>query len=152
MLTYNLRRVGENIGYPLTDWATRLVKEFEKAFEFGDEEEYGPNFTIAHLLDHKYAISHVVPTALKGQDARVFHALEQSNKFDLLLVPVQIERRGIGPEDEMNSSEAEEAVDEDWLAPIVETYAVDPSRPAHGSVHKQSFAVMTKSPLEGKRT
>eukprot|EP00029_Vermamoeba_vermiformis_P009784 TRINITY_DN5001_c0_g1_i1.p1 TRINITY_DN5001_c0_g1~~TRINITY_DN5001_c0_g1_i1.p1 ORF type:complete len:646 (-),score=175.14 TRINITY_DN5001_c0_g1_i1:57-1973(-) len=148
-LVYNLKRVGEQIGFPLTDWATRLVREFDKVFEFGDEEEYGADFTIAHLLDHKYALSHIVPTALKGQDAKVFHALKQANKFDLLLLPIQIERSGIGGDGEITeSSEAESVVDDDWQTPIVETYPIDPSKPAHGGVHKQSYAVFTKSPLE----
>ncbi len=148
-LVYNLKRVGEPIGYPLTNWATRLVREFDKVFEFGDEEEYGEDFAIAHLLDHKYALSHIVPTALKGQDAKVFHALKQANRFDLLLLPIQIERSGIGGDGEVTeSSEAEEVIDDDWQTPIVETYPIDPSKPAHGGVHKQSYAVLTKAPLE----
>jgi hypothetical protein len=135
----------------LTTWATRLVKEFDKIFDFGDEEEYGENFAIGHLLDHKYALSHIVPTALKGQDAKVFHALKQANIYDLLLLPIQIERSGIGGnDDDTDSSQADEIIDDDWQPPIVETYPIDPAKPAHGGVHKQSYAVLTKSSLECK--
>jgi hypothetical protein len=148
-LVYNLKRVGQAVGYPLTTWATKLVKEFDKIFDFGDEEEYGENFAIGHLLDHKYALSHIVPTALKGQDAKVFHALKQANKYDLLLLPIQIERSGIGGnDDDTDSSQADDIIDDDWQPPIVETYPIDPAKPAHGGVHKQSYAVLTKSSLE----
>lgn len=125
------------------------MQEFDKAFEFGDEEEFGETFAVGHLLEHKYALSHIVPTALKGQDAKVLHALKQANKFDLLLLPIQIERSGIGGHDSVSeSSEAEEIIDEDSQVPMLQTYPIDPAKPAHGGTHKQSYAVLTKSSLE----
>jgi hypothetical protein len=90
---------------------------------------------------------------LQGIDAKVFHALKRSGKYDLLLCPIQIERRGIaGIGEETDSSEAETLVYEDYEGPLCSTYPVDPARPAHGSTHKQSYAVMTKQSLEGTQS
>jgi hypothetical protein len=64
-LVYNLKRTGQELEAKNESWDARFVALVDKAFEFGDQENYGANFTIGHLMDYQYAVSNIVPSVLK---------------------------------------------------------------------------------------
>ncbi len=85
----------------------------------------------------------------QGLDAQIYQAAKQSGKYDLMLVPIQVERTGCGGcGEETNKNYAEEFIDEDSDAQFG-TWVVDPSEPVSGGRNNQSYAAFTKDPLEG---
>jgi hypothetical protein len=141
-LIYNLKRTGTEIPMEVLDQDAKIIQKLDKVFEEEDD------ITIGHLMDYQYAVSNVVPSVLKGMDARLYQAAKNSGKYDLMLVPIQIERTGCGGcGEENNKNMAEEFIDED-SDPQFASWVVDPSQPVRGGRNSQSYAAFTKDPLE----
>lgn len=94
-LQYNLSFEGEHTPAPPDkDVSKALEKRLDTLFNDEQFKDDGRD-SVGFFCSHHYTSESMKPMYLKGEDSYVFHALQQSAKYSVELVPVEIEARGL---------------------------------------------------------
>jgi hypothetical protein len=118
--------------------------EMEEVINAAEVELKEPVF-VGKLMEHQYGLVSIKPENLKGKDAELYRAAVASGKFTVTLLPVDIEKSGVGGcGEESDSDLAEQMLGEEVR---YEIYPLDPTAPKKGSKKHEQVPVLSKKPF-----